>query len=521
MTETTEDWPITRAELLGVHELSRKEAILFILGGIFVLAMVIGGIGHFLWSVYSEHSTGVSWWSLGSIISPGFMLPWMLRQPLRNARWKRTALRAWDADGLVCPWCREDVRSHRCARHGVGPEHRDLLVAHYKSLVLHDQHEDGPRLIEIVPRPPRLATARFRWQRWVRARHLQVTDRDASPARRWGVALKYAAIYYLGSALVFTALLLVLPGLIPHPFGPSGVVYSLWLAVPVLLFATDTKIETLRVCKSCGQPCPDLEQITCTECGVDLRLPGSVERQIVNGRRLALPIAIMVVIVFVSYPLVLLTPNHLPGDLRRVLWARIGTPPGYFMDLTNGSLSSDDHAAEADLLLYLARPGGPDPWSTYEWGFIEHGLVFGTVPEMYREIAARATVSASMHHQTSAEGGVIVVVPELTRSLLGDEEPRLVFGGVSIDGGPWSPGSSRSIAHHELASDEPPLSFHVPVDLSPGLHEIEARCWIVTAGPYQSSLDPLDVEFDAEGHPIFPEEVVVYDLSIRASVNAR
>ena len=60
-----------------------------------------------------------------------------------------------------------------------------------------------------------------------------------------------------------------------------------------------------------------------------------------------------------------------------------------------------------------------------------------------------------------------------------------------------------------------------PVDLPPGIHEIEARCWIVAAGPYESSLDPLVLEFDAEGHPIFPEEVVVYDLPIRASVNAR
>ena len=126
-----------------------------------------------------------------------------------------------------------------------------------------------------------------------------------------------------------------------------------------------------------------------------------------------------------------------------------------------------------------------------------------------------------MRHERSANGDVIVIVPELTRSLLGDEGPQLLFGGVSIDGGPWSPGSSRSIAHHELASDEPPVTFRVSVDLPPGVHEIEARCWIVAAGPYMSSLDPLVLEFDAEGHPIFPEEVVVYDLPIRASVNAR
>ena len=521
MSNTSKDWPITRAELLGVYELSRNQAIFFVLGGVLVLLLVIGGIGNFLWSVFSEHSTGVAWSSLLPILSPGFVIPMMAGHPIRNARWKRTAARIWDADGCICPWCREAVRSHPCSRHGVGPEHRDLLVDHYSNQVLRKLPEDGPRLIEIVPRPPILEVARFRLQTWTRGRYRELTDRKASRARRWSVALKFAAIFYLGSALVFAALLLVVPGVIPHPYGPFGMFYALWLSMPVLLLFSGTKIDVQRACTSCGQPCPNLEQIICAECGADLRVPGSVMREIVNKGRLAVPIAIVLTIFLLSYPLFRLTMNNLPGDLRRDLWARIGTPQGYFMGLIHGGRSSDDYTAEADLLLHLARPGGPEPWSPYDLNFIDHGLTFEAIPETYREIAARATVSASIHHENSAEGEVIVVVPELTRSLLGEEGPRLVFGGVSIDGGPWSPGSSRSIAHHELTPDEPPMTFRVSVDLPRGPHEIEARCWIVAAGPYESSLDPLVLEFDAEGHPIFPEEVVVYELSIAETITVR
>ena len=521
MTGTSKDWPITRAELLGVHELSRNQAIFVVSAGVAVLLLVIGSIGSFLWSVFSEHSKAVSWWSLLPVLSPGFAIPVMMGYPIWNARWKRTAARIWDADGCICPWCKEDVRSHPCSRHGVGPEHRDLLVDHYSYKVLREQQEDGPRLVEAVPRPPKLEVARFGLQTWVRGRHRELTDRKVSRTRRWKVALKFAAIYYLGSALVFAVLLLVLPGLIPHPRAPFGLIFPFWLCMPAYLMALNAKLDFQRVCKSCGQQCPDLEQITCAECGTDLRVAGSIKRAIVNKRRIVVQIAIVGAIFFLSYPLLQLTTNNLPGDIRRALWARTGTPQGYFIDLIDGSLSSDDFAAEADLLLHLARPGGPEPWSTYEWGFIDHGLAFEVIPETYREIAARATVSASMHHETSANGDVIVIVPELTRSLLGDEGPQLLFGGVSIDGGPWSPGSSRSIAHHELAPDETPMNFRVPVDLPPGLHEIEARCWIVAAGPYESSLDPLVLEFDAEGHPIFPEEVVVYDLPITTTVETR
>ena len=196
---------------------------------------------------------------------------------------------------------------------------------------------------------------------------------------------------------------------------------------------------------------------------------------------------------------------------------------GYFNDLDVTQMTPEQAMAEADLVLQLARPGGPGIKFSFDRDLIGDALELGLLPESYRMQAARLTVSASIELERSDVGSEIVVTPRIGPSLMGNRaDARFAFGGVSIDGGPRSPGAPWTLRFHDLDPDarerassslqpESRLAFRVPVDLAPGVHRIEARCWIVVDG---STPGKLDLEFDARGDPKFSPEAFVYDLPL-------
>ncbi|MDB3961391.1 hypothetical protein N9411_00060 [bacterium] len=523
MTKVNRTWPITRAELLGAYATSRLEKIG---SGLYLALMLLIGVGN-LSRVFWEDSPPLGFGFLVWVVLPVWSIAADLRTRVKRHRWKTLGPRIWEADGCICPWCEADVRTSACTPHGVGPEHRDLLVGFYATFATGDRSFEGddPRLIERVPRPPRFRLARRRLMDWWVDQRRIFQDREATWPRRIGVALRLAAGYYLVSG-VLLACLIGVSGLTPNFAGRDALWIAFWLILPALYMVIPIDRKLDRICVSCQQRCPNLEQDSCSECGQDLHVPGKTTRTYTGD---AAPTSMLVVFgaafLFVAIaPLIGETVmGLLPEPARRSAWIRVGAPMGYFNDLDVTQMTPEQAMAEADLVLQLARPGGPGIEFNFDRNLIGDALELGLLPESYRMQAARLTVSASIELERSDVGSEIVVTPRIGPSLLGNrDDARFAFGGVSIDGGPRSPGAPSTLRFHDLDPDarergpsslqpESKLTFRVPVDLAPGVHRIEARCWIVVDG---STPGKLDLEFDARGDPKFSPEAFVYDLPL-------
>ena len=187
------NWPITRAELLGAYATSRLEKIG---SGLYLALMLLIGAGN-LSRVLWEDSPSLGFGFLVWVVLPGWLIVADLRTRVKRHRWKTLGPRIWEADGCICPWCEADVRTSACTPHGVGPEHRDLLVGFYATFATSDASFERavPRLIERVPRPPRFRHARRRLFDWGVDQRRIFQDREATWTRRIGVALRLAAGY--------------------------------------------------------------------------------------------------------------------------------------------------------------------------------------------------------------------------------------------------------------------------------------------------------------------------------------
>ena len=526
MTNTSKDWPITRAELLGIYRPSARFRIVTTIMTVLVYLFSIGGLSLFLWMILNRDASNVHWgYSFWLAV---FLINVVLdvRARVRRRRWNHEAPRIWDADGCICPWCREDVRTGPCTAHGVGPEHRSLLIAFYSKPVLHvPEDKDAPTLIEVVPRPPGIRHVSSRLKNWLKERKRIINDSDSSMASRVVGFLKLVVIYYAITTAALVGLFLFLPALFPGPDGPGAILLGIWLFCPILLFVYDPNRNFARLCASCDQRCPKLEQAFCNECGKDLQIMGATTRMRTND--VSTPAFTFAIVFGLS---VVLSPfisgwvmDSLPADARRVVWRQLGVPSGYFMDIDVPNLTAEEAVAKADLVLHLARPGGPGIKYGFDRDLIGLALEQDLLPESYREKAARTTASATLELEKSDDGWEIVVTPRIDPSLLDKERPRFAFGGVSIDGGPWSPGASWTLMHEDLDQDHRAKSsylrsestYRVPLELPPGRYEVEARCWIMLEGGTYSS---LDLEFDLEGNPEFPQDAIVYDLPISATV---
>ena len=138
MNDMSKTWPISRSELVGRFQMPTRGRYLLVFG---MTGMVIGNLFIFFLLHNLLKSTGVAttmpfWFLVVSstpflILTVGLGAWWR-----RKRRWEAQAPRVWDADGCICPWCHEDVRSKACDAHGVDASHRDLLVAFYASPML-------------------------------------------------------------------------------------------------------------------------------------------------------------------------------------------------------------------------------------------------------------------------------------------------------------------------------------------------------------------------------------------------
>ena len=526
MIDNSNTWPINRSELAGRFRVPKRNWNILLIGG---SVLLVGNIAMFVLLHIMLKSTGVAssipFWFLVVASSPflvmavGLGIWWR-----RKSRWEAEAPRIWDADGCICPWCKVDVRSKPCEAHGVDSSHRDLLIAYYASPMLDNPADSFKRLVEAVPKSPqrtRFFTGSFGW---FKRQAEKIRDQEADPATRKRAIINVSLTWYGLLACIVTIVILVIPNGMRYIFatGPGG---WMLLIMPLFFIFNPISIGPAK-CKACGQQCHEKDQEICSECGADLRKPGAVTRKEWNTRKVVKAIPALLVIYVLPFMMGFIV-KQLPVPARQAIWGTIGPPSGYFFNLDLNTMTPVQIEEEANLLLHLARPEGPGIAYGFDRGLIEQALGLGLLPESYREDAARATVTATIELEETGGDRQIVVVPRIDESLLGNDGPRLAFGGVSIDGGPWSPGASWALVHQDLDEfwrtqstvlaplPEDQLEFRVPVDLDPGPHEIRARCWIVVDGPFWNR---LELTFDADGNPQFPAQATDYDLPISATV---
>ena len=529
MSDSSNTWPISRSELVGRYRVPNRNRNILLIGA---AVMLVGNIAVVFLISSMLQKTGVDFtipfWLLFMASTPFLVLAISLAIWWRmKSRWEAEAPRIWDADGCICPWCKVDVRSEPCEAHGIDASHRDLLIAYYASPMLDNRAESYKRLVDAVPRPPR-RTRLFAGQLgWFKRQAETIRDHDADPATRRRATINMFLMWYALLACIVAACILLIPNGMKYVFA-SGFTGWMLLMTPLFLLFNPVRIGPAK-CKSCRQQCHERDQEICSECGADLRLPGAVTRKEWSNRDAVKAIPILIAIYVLPFMSAFIV-GRLPAPARQAIWGTIGAPSGHFKDLDLATMTKTRAREEADLALHLARPNGPGIEYSFDSDFIAKALDLSLISDSYREDAARTTVSASILLEDIDDVQEIVLIPRIDRSLLGNKGPRLAFGGISIDEGPWSPGASWTLVYEDLdewwranASSRDPrpesqLTFRTPVDLEPGPHEIRARCWIVIDG---YDWNHLDLTFDADGNPEFPAQAKVYDLPINTTVEVR
>ena len=457
-----------------------------------------------------------------------------------DSRWAQFHPIVWESRGCACPWCKTRVDMTPCERHGFSAKEQPQLLAYWEALATVDTAASALSSVELVRLAESLRPAASIGSRLWRgaigpyrrvSMHIVTVSND--PNATTMMRVRASVPYWLFHVMYFASIAAVVSAI----FGRSILLSMLsgcWWMLPMMLVAVFlgpmARPGRLR-CKKCEQQCADLKPKLCLECGSDLTKPGAVARmdRATNRRRS---------LVLLIIPLMMLIPmtggfglaKQLP--LSTQLWWSSWTGPsyGFFQSLNVATLSPAEAASAAELLIAQAAPDGPRP--VFDFAFLVNALASGKVPESTREAAARAIVLAEL--EVSTEDGVTTatVSPEFGALILGrDATPRFVFGGISVDGAAWSASSELSLMNHDLDSfyralkpaerqlsllPESQLRYETAFTLTPGMHEIRARGWIVLWGEAWKRFVPT---FDVDGKLISsPTMSGVYEIQLHESV---
>ena len=167
----------------------------------------------------------------------------------------------------------------------------------------------------------------------------------------------------------------------------------------------------------------------------------------------------------------------------------------------------------------------------FDFEFLDSARQAGKLTDEILERTARATVQATLEAGVEAGRAFATVRPSFGELVLpGAMTPRLVFGGVSVDGGPWTPPADWSLFHDDLdefwrangqlpALPEDKLVFRADLGGLPvGEHRVRARCFIVLHEWRWVRYEP---RFDERGELIAPAGAQVYELPLEAAVTAK
>ncbi len=532
-----QDWNITKAEWDGVAQRVERAHFTFYM---LVLAELLVAAGmcaawYFLTAPISLRF--LLWIALALVILVVGSVIWARRT---TPRWLAFLPVVWEARACACPWCRTRVDSAPCEEHGLSAQEQPQLLAYFEAMATQNLHALTRANDELRRTALRLRRPTSKWKivwecvfgpyRRANARAMGITAHpDASLATRLRATVPKLLMDSLGLAVVVGVAYFIL--------GRStslAMLSGCWWILPMTLVMSVVgplwRQGPLR-CAKCQHLCADANPTRCNECGDDLTRPAAVTRQerMPRSRWALLLVIPLLMMVFATGGFGVV--SLLPLTTRVWCYSWIEPSPLFFQTLNVATLSPEEAAACADLLIARAAPDGPRP--LFDFDFLANALAFGMVPQSTQEVAARAVVMATLEVETVDGVTRAIVVPQLGESIFGpDFTPRFVFGGVSIDGGAWSASNELSIMEHDLndfwrARDDSPirvlseseLRFVTPLDLAAGTHEIRARGWIVLWGPQWQRFTPT---FDAEGLIVTtPKMSGVYEMELRESVTIR
>lgn len=523
-------WSITKAEWDGCGTVRGASRVMNLVG---TVAGVLCGVGLMLMPTIlgslrnSPPPDRITWTFRG--IGIGFIMLMLALDAwgrIARRRWEATRPIVWDAHGCVCPWCKVRVDGEPCRRHGFTREDQPTLIAYWESLPTMSQADSFRALAELrrtARRRPVTWTLLGSIQRVYLASKIAANDADATPLGRLRASLPWIGTKFALGAVALALALWLLPRDITLS-ALSGC-WPYLLVGPFLVFAGPL-VRTGRLrCSACGQLCAGAQPTLCPECGADLTKPAAVRRDEQSHEKrffIVIPLLLAVVLVMFQDRLI----SVLPAPLRNAYWTNIRPPYSHWQNLNPAAMTQAEVDAEAQLLIACAEPGRSRPLFDFE--FLEKARTAGKLTDAMLESAARAVVQATLEVD-HADGRVTASVhPSFGELILPRRmTPRLVFGGASVDGGPWSASADWSLFLHDTAKfwrengqlpalPEDKLVFRANLGALPaGTHVIRARCWIVLDEHVWVRYAPA---FDASGTLLPPQGATWFELPLESTV---
>ena len=526
-------WSITKAEWDGYG--SARGA----LGAINLIGTVVGvlcGIGLMLTPtilgalVNSPPPSGITWSFRG--IGIGFVVLVIaldVWQRIARRRWEAIRPIVWDSHGCVCPWCKVRVDEQPCPRHGFTREDQPKLIAYWEALPT-GASADAVRAYADLRRTARKVPATWTilgpMQRAQLAAAIAANDPDATPLARLRASLPWIGIKFALGAIALALALWLLPRDITLS-ALSGC-WPYLLVGPLLVFVGPLVRTGRPRCSACGQLCASAQPTLCPECGADLTKPAAVRRdEQLHAKRLLFVLPLLLAFALVMFQDSII--SALPAPLRNAYWTNLRPPRGYWQNLNPTLMTQAEVDDAARLLITCAEPGGARP--LFDFYFLDNARKAGKLTDAVLESAARTVVQATLEID-QADGRVRATVrPSFGELILPRQAtPRLVFGGVSVDSGPWSAPADWSLFLHDTeefwrangqlpALPEDKLVFRADLgELPTGTHTIRARCWIVL---HEQAWVRYTPAFDASGALLPPREATWYELSLESTVTVR
>ena len=295
-----------------------------------------------------------------------------------------------------------------------------------------------------------------------------------------------------------------------------------------LLIGPMWRVGKLR-CSACDHICASAQPTVCTECGADLTQPAAVVRHERLSNRLSAIALVPFLILILAYFFQDTMVRALPKPIRHAIWTNLRPPSGYWQTLNPATMTQAEIDEATQLLIACAAPDGARP--LFDFSFLDSLQKAGKLTPAMLESAARSVVQATLEVDAS-DGRIIATVrPAFGEQIMPSKmTPRLVFGGISVNEGPFEQWTDWSLFHDDLdefwrangqlpALPEDKLVFSADLGGLPvGEHRVRARCFIVLHEWRWVRYEP---RFDERGELIAPAGAQVYELPLEAAVTAK
>lgn len=448
----------------------------------------------------------------------------------RARRWDRLRPMIWEANGCVCPWCKVRADTAPCPDHGFTRAQHRFMLGYWESLPTLAFGERARALIALRDVAPRGATLWRLIGRVQRMRlHAEVVahDPNSTPFKRVRAAIPRAIVTALCLVALLAVALAIAPRAVVSGMAPA---FLPWLLVGPIMVAIGPLWRSGRPrCAACNHLCASDHPKVCNECGADLLKPAAVTRLQRSSPAalmiLAVPLGLVMGMMFFQDDLA----GLLPKPVRNAYWTNIRPPRSYWRNLNPPTMTQAEVDEAADILIECARPGRARP--LFDFAFLCNAERAGKLTPEILEAVARATVVAKLAVEQDGDAVVATVQPAFGELILGSmKTPHLVFGGVSLDDGPWTNGADWSLFMHDLDSfwrtagqlralPESQLVFTGRIAGVPrGSHTVRARCWIVIHGAQWERYGPT---FDEDGALVPPAGALVYPLDLKTTIEIK